>query len=84
MLYAGAVSSPTGLITLVSFLSENLLPHSSYLPLGVSQRTCDMHVLVAHKLARFAYDSDSSFVWDGHLPSFIIPDVINDVTLFEL
>ena len=26
------------------FLRENLLLHSSYLPLGVSQRTCDLHV----------------------------------------
>ena len=39
---------------------------------------------VAHKLARFAYDSKSSFVWDGDPPSFIIPDVIHDVTLFEI
>ena len=37
-------SSPTGSITLVSSLRENLLLHSSYLPLGVSQRTCDLHV----------------------------------------
>ena len=44
VLCAGAVSSPTGSITLVSFLRENLLLHSSYLPLGVSQRTCDLHV----------------------------------------
>ena len=42
---AGAFSSPTGLITLVSSLRENLLLHSSYLPLRVSQRTCDLHVL---------------------------------------
>lgn len=39
---------------------------------------------VAHNLARFAYDSDSSFVWDGDPPSFIVSDVINDVTLLEL
>ena len=43
-LCTGAVSSPTGSITLVSFLRENLLLHSSYLPLGVSQWTCDLHV----------------------------------------
>ena len=40
----GVVSSPTGSITLVSFLRENLLLHSSYLPLGISQGTCDLHV----------------------------------------
>ena len=44
VLCAGAVSSPTGSITLVSSQRENLLLHSSYLPLGVSQRTCDLHV----------------------------------------
>ena len=44
VLCTGDVSSPTGTITLVSFLRENLLLHSSYLPLGVSQRTCDLYV----------------------------------------
>ena len=44
VLCAGALSSPTGSITLVSFLRENLLLHSSYLPLGVSQWTCDLYV----------------------------------------
>ena len=41
---AGVVLNPTGLITLVSFLRENLLLHSSYLPLRVSKRTCALHV----------------------------------------
>ena len=44
VLCAGVCPSPTGSITLVSSLRENLLLHSSYLPLGVSQRTCDLHV----------------------------------------
>ena len=44
VLCAGAVSSPTGSITLVSSLRKNLLLHSSHLPLGVSQRMCDLHV----------------------------------------
>ena len=44
VLCAGVGSSPTSLITLVSSLRENLLLHSSYLPLGVSQRTWDLHV----------------------------------------
>ena len=43
---AGVGPNPTGSITLVSSLRENLRLHSSYLPLGVSQRTCDLHVSV--------------------------------------
>ena len=42
-------------------------------------RVCDT---VAHKLARFAYDYVSSFVWDGDPPSFIVPDVMNNVYVF--
>ena len=38
--------------------------------------------VVAHKIARFAFNSDSSIFWDSNPPSFIIPDVMNDVSLF--
>ena len=36
---------PTGSINLGFILRENLLLHSSYLPLGVPQRTCVFHVI---------------------------------------
>ena len=38
--------------------------------------------LVAHNLARHAFDSNSSISWDCDPPSFIMPDVLNDVFLF--
>ena len=36
---------------------------------------------VAHHLAKHSYDTQSSFEWDGDPPNFILPYVINDVTL---
>ena len=74
----GAVSSPTSSITLASSMRENLLLHSSYLPLGVSQRTCDLHVsstfssavagdLKAHLLRDFnSYNNTFSGTIDKH------------------
>ena len=37
----------------------------------------------AHNLARYAFDSNLSYVWDGDPPSFIMADVINDVTIVD-
>jgi hypothetical protein len=37
---------------------------------------------VAHNLARNAYISKNSLVWDGDPTGFIINDVIEDVTIF--
>jgi ribonuclease HI len=39
---------------------------------------------VAHKLARVSFDSKNFIFWDCDPPSFIIPDVTNDVNLFDL
>ena len=36
---------------------------------------------VAHKLARVTYDSNNSVNWDGVPPSFLLADVINDVSV---
>lgn len=36
---------------------------------------------VAHSLARHAYDSIATVFWDGDPPMFIMPLVINDVTI---
>ena len=36
---------------------------------------------VGHHLAKHSYDTQSSFEWDGDPPNFILPYVINDVTL---
>ena len=38
--------------------------------------------MVAHKIAREVYNSNLDLFWDDNPPSFIIPDVLNDVTLF--
>ena len=38
---------------------------------------------VAHNLARNAFDSNLSYCWDGEPPSFIMVDVINDVTFVD-
>ena len=37
---------------------------------------------VAHKLARHAYDSNLSIFWDSDPPSFIVPDEMNNVSVF--
>ena len=39
--------------------------------------------LLAHNLARYAFDSNSSIFWDCDPPSFIMPYVQNDVSLFD-
>jgi hypothetical protein len=36
---------------------------------------------VAHNLARFSYNSDSIFLWDGDPPPLVLSDVIDDVTV---
>jgi hypothetical protein len=38
---------------------------------------------VAHELAKFAYSSKETHVWDGDPPGFIFPHVIRDVTLLS-
>jgi hypothetical protein len=38
---------------------------------------------VAHQLARHAFVTKQFLVWDGGPPGFILPYVINDVTLFD-
>ena len=68
--------SSTGSITLVSSLRKNFLLHSSYLPLGVSQRTCDLYVssifsgAVAGDLRRHLIQQISSPV---NITSFLAP-----------
>ena len=37
---------------------------------------------VAHKIARFVFNSKVPLVWDGDPPSFIATDVLNDVSVF--
>ena len=37
---------------------------------------------VAHKLARHAFDSNLSIFWDSDPPSFIVPDEMNNVSVF--
>jgi ribonuclease HI len=37
--------------------------------------------VVAHNLAKMAYDSRNGFGWDGRPPDFILSDVIRDVTM---
>ena len=37
---------------------------------------------VAHNLARVTYESKNRFVWVGDPRSFILTDVINDVSVF--
>jgi hypothetical protein len=37
---------------------------------------------VAHDLANYAYRSNENQFWEGDTPSFILPYVMNDVTLF--
>jgi hypothetical protein len=39
---------------------------------------------VAHKIARFSFDSNTAIFWDCDPPSFIIADVMNDVCMFDL
>lgn len=39
---------------------------------------------MAHNLARHASDTNSSVLWDSDPPSFIILDVMNDVSLFMM
>ena len=36
---------------------------------------------VAHQLAKKVYESRENFIWEGDPPRFILPFVINDVTL---
>ena len=36
---------------------------------------------VAHELARYAYDSKESRVWDGDPPGFIFHFLVHDVTM---
>ena len=38
---------------------------------------------VAHELAKASYNSQSIVSWDGDPPSFILPFVINDVTVLH-
>jgi hypothetical protein len=37
---------------------------------------------VAHELARVCYQSFNSCIWDDDPPSFILPFLINDVSVF--
>jgi hypothetical protein len=39
---------------------------------------------VAHNLARVAFDSKTAIFWNCDPLSFIIPFVMNDVSLFEM
>ena len=39
--------------------------------------------VVAHKIARHAFDLNSALFWDRIPPSFIMSDVLNDVSLFD-
>lgn len=36
---------------------------------------------LAHNLARYSFSLNSSFVWDGDPPRFLIPDIVEDVTV---
>ena len=37
---------------------------------------------VAHKIARKVFDSKVNVYWDDDPPRFILPDVMNDVSMF--
>ena len=52
---------------------------------GVSFSHCPREAnRVAHHLAKHSYDTQSAFDWDGDPPNFILPYVINDVTLLTV
>jgi hypothetical protein len=39
--------------------------------------------IVAHELAKSSFQSSSSCTWDDDPPSFILPSLINDVSVFD-
>lgn len=39
---------------------------------------------VAHQLAKYVYQTKENFIWEGDPPSFLLPFVINDVTIVEV
>jgi hypothetical protein len=40
--------------------------------------------VVAHQLAKYVYQTKENFIWEGDPPSFLLPFVINDVTIVEV
>ena len=50
---------------------------------GITVQHCRREAnMVAHNLARHVVDSSSSVFWDSEPPSFIMPGVMNDVSMF--
>jgi hypothetical protein len=71
------VWNPYAAILADCFLQANMMTDVSFhhCPRSANQ--------VAHELAKFAYSSKETHVWDGDPPGFIFPHVIRDVTLLS-
>jgi hypothetical protein len=72
------VWSPYAAILAECFVKTNMMTEVSvhHCPRSANQ--------MAHELVKFSYSSKETYVWDGDRLCFILPHVIQDVTLLSI